>query len=197
LDFVTICGIASAPRRSLAALGSSHACAVDASRCVIQASRDVSCARPTSQALRGTFSSLGDGGTFCALTPTTFAASDFPEPDLISVSSVCFTPRSWDPMVEEAALGATVGAPFHTYQEEVVGMVEQLPNPPPSSMSPCLSSHIQSPVGFRSEEEQSVGYEMFKALRKLKLSLVPHLPSSSHHESPLNSEAIVVHPKGD
>jgi hypothetical protein len=34
---------------------------------------------------------------------------------LISVSSVCFTPRSWDPMVEEAALGATVGALFHSY----------------------------------------------------------------------------------
>jgi hypothetical protein len=185
------------PQRSPAALGGSHACAVDASRCVVRASRDISCARPTSQTQCGTFPSLGDGGTSGALAPSTFVASDFPELDLISVSSVCFTPRSWDPMVEEAALGATVGAPFHSYREEVAGMVEQLPNPPPSSLSPCLSSHTQSPVGFRSEEEQSVGYELFKALRKLKLSSVPPLPFSSRHESPSNSEAIVVHPKGD
>jgi hypothetical protein len=185
------------PRRSPAALGDSHACAIDASRCVVRASRDISCARPTSQTLCGTFSSLEDEGTSRALAPATFAASEFPEPDLISVSSVCFTPRSWDPMVEETALGATVGALFHSYQEEVAGMVEQLPNPPPSSLFSCLSSHIQSPVGFRSEEEQSVGYELFKALRKLKLSSVPPLPSSSYHESSSNSEAIIVHPKED
>jgi hypothetical protein len=103
------------PRRSPAALGGSHACAVDASQCVVRASRDISCSRPTSQALRGTFLSLGDGGTSGALALATFAASDFLEPDLISVSSVCFTPHSWDPMVEEAALKATVGAPLHSY----------------------------------------------------------------------------------
>jgi hypothetical protein len=52
-------------------------------------------------------------------------------------------------------------------------------------------------VRFRSEEEQSVGYELFKALRKLKLSSVSPLPSSSNrHESPSSNEAIVIHPKG-
>jgi hypothetical protein len=56
-------------------------------------------------------------------------------------------------MVENAALGAMVGAPFLSCQEEVEGMIEQLANPPPSSMSSCLSSHIQSPVRLRSEEE--------------------------------------------
>jgi hypothetical protein len=75
-------------------------------------------------------------------------------------------------------------------------MVEQLPNPPPSSMSPCLSSHIQSPVGFRSEEEQSVGYELLKALRKFKLFLVPPLPSSNRHESPQTTKQLLYIQKG-
>jgi hypothetical protein len=38
-------------------------------------------------------------------------------------------------MVEDATLGAIIDASFHSYQEEVAGMVEQLANPPLSSMS--------------------------------------------------------------
>jgi hypothetical protein len=45
------------------------------------------------------------------------------------------------------------------------------------------------------EEEQLVGYELFKILRNLKLSLVPPLSLFSHHESLSNNEAFVVHPK--
>jgi hypothetical protein len=67
-------------------------------------------------------------------------AISFLKSDLIfPMASVCFIPRSWDPMVEEAALGASiwdpmveemalgasVGALFHSCKEDAVGMVEQ------------------------------------------------------------------------
>jgi hypothetical protein len=67
-------------------------------------------------------------------------------------------------------------------------MFEQLPPP---------FKDIQTPVMVRSEEEQLVGYEFIKALRNLKLSMVPHLSLSSRHESPSNNEAIVVHLNGN
>jgi hypothetical protein len=38
-------------------------------------------------------------------------------------------------MVEEAALGASVGAHFHSCKKDAVGMVEQLANTPPTIMS--------------------------------------------------------------
>jgi hypothetical protein len=43
-------------------------------------------------------------------------------------------------MVEEATLGALVGAPCRSSLEEVVSMVEQLANPLPTTLSPCLSN---------------------------------------------------------
>jgi hypothetical protein len=48
---------------------------------------------------------------------------------------------------------------------------------------------------FRSEDEQLVGHELIEALSKFKLSNVPHLSSSSCHESSLSFKAIVVHSK--
>jgi hypothetical protein len=61
-------------------------------------------------------------------------------------------------MVEEAALGATDGAPGRSFQEEVADMVEQLANPPQTAMSPSLCNllylieDIQTLGMFRSEE---------------------------------------------
>jgi hypothetical protein len=40
-----------------------------------------------------------------------------------------------------------------------------------------------------------VGYELIKALRISKLSLLSPWSPVSHHESLLNNEALVVHPK--
>jgi hypothetical protein len=80
-----------------------------------------------SQVLCGTFLSLGDGGTFDALTLAPFVASGFPVSDLISVSSGCFTPCLWDHMVEDTTLGATIDASFHSYQEEEAGMWSSWP----------------------------------------------------------------------
>jgi hypothetical protein len=105
-------------------------------------------------------------------------------------------------MVAEAALGASAGVSFLSCQEEVVGMVEQLAYPPLLAISPDLSSllpsveDIQTPMVFQSEEEQLVGHKLFKALRNFKLSTVPPLSPSNHHESPSNNEANVVLPKG-
>jgi hypothetical protein len=96
-----------------------------------------------------------------------------------------FIPRSWDPVIEEAALGTTVAAPGRSCQEEIAVMVEQLANPPLIAISSCLSKplppvDIQTQQLFKSEEEQLVG---------------PPLSPPSHHESSLSFEAIVVHPK--
>jgi hypothetical protein len=79
-------------------------------------------------------------------------------------------------------------------------MVEQQANPPLTAMSSCLSNplspiDIQIPKIFRSEEEQLVRHELIEVLSKFKLSKVPYLFPSSHHESSSNFEAIVVHPK--
>jgi hypothetical protein len=105
-------------------------------------------------------------------------------------------------MVEDVALRATVSAPSHSCQEEIVGMLEQLVNPPPTAMSPSLCN-LFHPVEdiwtlgiFRSENEQLIGHELIKALRKLKLSKIPLSPSSLH-ESPSKNEANVVHLKGN
>jgi hypothetical protein len=106
-------------------------------------------------------------------------------------------------MVAEATNGAMVNVPLHSCLEKLVNMVDQLANRPPIARSPCLSNFpppfkdIQTPVMVRSEEEQLVGYEFIKALRNLKLSMVPHLSLSSRHESPSNNEAIVVHLNGN
>jgi hypothetical protein len=71
-----------------------------------------------SQALRGTLLPHGDRGTPSALAPS--VANCFPEADhIFPIASVCFIPRSWDPMIEEAALGTTVVAPGHSCQEEI------------------------------------------------------------------------------
>jgi hypothetical protein len=63
--------------------------------------------------------------------------------------------------------------------------------------SPPLLDDIQTPMIFRSEDEQLVGHELIKVLRNLELSLVPPLSPSRHHESLSNNEAFVVHPKGN
>jgi hypothetical protein len=82
-------------------------------------------------------------------------------------------------------------------------MVEQMTNPPSSAMSPCLVNlplpleNIQTPMLFRSEEEQLVGHDLIKALSKLKLSTVPPLSPSGHHESPSGNEVLVVQPKSN
>jgi hypothetical protein len=159
-----------------------------------------------SEAACDTYSPLrGRGkGTYRAPELASYDASSFFEPNLVlPVSSVCFIPRSWDPMVEDVALGASVGALFHSCQEDAVGMVEQLANTPPSVMSPCLSNllpsveDIHTLVLFKSEDEQLVGHELIKALRSFKLSMVSSLsPStSSCHQSFSNNETIVVHLK--
>jgi hypothetical protein len=49
---------------------------------------------------------------------------------------------------------------------------------------------------FRSEDEQLIGYELIKALKNFKLSLVSPLSPSISHESSSSNEAMVVHPKG-
>jgi hypothetical protein len=152
-----------------------------------------------SQAPRDTFVSLGDGGT--PGTPAPSIASRFPKPDLVfPVESVCSIPRLWDPMVEEATLGTTIATPGCSFQEEITILVEQQANPPLIAMSPGLSNplppiDIKTPEIFRSEEEQLVTYDLIEALSKFKLSKVPPLSPSSHHESSSNFEAIVVHRK--
>jgi hypothetical protein len=113
---------------------------------------------------------------------------------------MCSILRSWDPMVEEETLGASVGAPCRSYLKELVSMVEQPANPLPTTLSSCLSNlplieDVQTPVMFRTEEEQLVGHELIKALRNFKLSPVSPLSPSNRHESSSNNEAIVVHPK--
>jgi hypothetical protein len=42
-----------------------------------------------------------------------------------------------------------------------------------------------------------MGHKLIKALREFKLSRVPPLSSSNHHESSSDIEATVVHPKGN
>jgi hypothetical protein len=48
---------------------------------------------------------------------------------------------------------------------------------------------------FKSDEEQLVGHKLIKDLRNLKLSAVPPISPSSHHESLSNNEAFVAHLK--
>jgi hypothetical protein len=106
-------------------------------------------------------------------------------------------------MVEEAIMGAMIDMSIHSCKKKVAGMVVQLANPPSTAMSPCLDNlphpfiDIQTPVMFRSEEEQLVGHELIKSLSTFKLSLVPPLSPSSCHESPPSNNATVVHPKGN
>jgi hypothetical protein len=106
-------------------------------------------------------------------------------------------------MVEEAIMGAMIDMSIHSCKKKVAGMVVQLANPPSTAMSPCLDNlphpfiDIQTPVMFRSEEEQLVGHELTKSLSTFKLSLVPPLSPSSCHESPPSNNATVVHPKGN
>jgi hypothetical protein len=159
------------PQISLAALGYSVAPANGACQRVVQARCGVSCAHPASQAQCSTLPSLGDGDTFAALAPTPSVASSFFEPDFFSPApSICFIPLSWDPVIEEAALGATIDVLFGSSQEEVAGMVEQLTNRPPAVMPPCLGTPLpsvedtQTPVTIRSEDEQLIGHELIRAL---------------------------------
>jgi hypothetical protein len=183
------------PRRSSVA-----SIAMDSEACAVAVGRRV--VWVASQAPHGTLPSLGDEGTPDALAPTPSVARGFPEPDIVfPVAAVCSIPRLWDPMVEEAALGAAFGAPGRNCQEEIASMVEA--NPPVTAMSSCLSNllppvdGIHTPGVFRSKEEQLVGHELIIALRKFKLSNVPPLSSSIRHESSSNIEATVVHPKGN
>jgi hypothetical protein len=91
----------------------------------------------------GTLPSIGDEGTSDTQVSTPFVAGGFSEPDLVfPVASVCFIPHSWDPMVEEVVLGATVGALGRSCQEEVPDMVGQLANPPPIAMSSSLCNPL-------------------------------------------------------
>jgi hypothetical protein len=106
-------------------------------------------------------------------------------------------------MVEEATMRAIVDVPLHCCHEKVADMVEQMTNPLPIVMSPCLGNlplpleNIQSPMLFRSEEEQLIGHDLIKSLSKLKLSTVPPMPPSGRLESPSDNEALVVHLKGN
>jgi hypothetical protein len=59
---------------------------------------------------------------------------------------------------------------------------------------PC--EEFRTPLIFKSEEEQLVGYELIKALCISMLSLLFPLSPVNHHESLLNNEALVVHLKG-
>jgi hypothetical protein len=43
-------------------------------------------------------------------------------------------------MVEEVAMGTIVDVSLHCCHEKVVNMVEQMTNPPPTAMSPCLGN---------------------------------------------------------
>jgi hypothetical protein len=129
------------PQKSLAlhVLDGSKACVNANGRCSVQARHDASCARPVSQALRGTLPSLEDGDGLVSLAH--FVICGFPEPDLaFPIASACFIPRSWDPMVDEAAMGKTVDVPLHSCLEKVADTVDQLVNPPPIARSPCLSN---------------------------------------------------------
>jgi hypothetical protein len=107
--------------------------------------------------MRNTLTSLGVGDTFGALALTPSVTSGFPEPDLtFLVASVSLFLRSWDPMVEEAAMEATVDMSVRSCQEKVAGMVEKLANQPSNAMVPCLDNFPHSfadIVMFRSEEE--------------------------------------------
>jgi hypothetical protein len=151
--------------------------------------------------MRNTLTSLGVGDTFSSLALTPSVASGFPEPDLtFLVASVSLSLCSWDPMVEEAAMEATVDMSVRSCQEKVAGMVEKLANQPSDAMVPCLDNFPHSfadIVMFRSEGEQLVKHELIKALSTFKLSMAHPLSSSSRHESPLNNNATVVHPKGN
>jgi hypothetical protein len=106
-------------------------------------------------------------------------------------------------MVEEVAMGTIVDVSLHCCHEKVVGMVEQMTNPPSTAMSPCLGNlplpleNIQTPMLFRSEEEQPVEHDLIKVLSKLKLSSAPPLSSSGRHESTSDNEAVIVQPKGN
>jgi hypothetical protein len=40
------------------------------------------------------------------------------------IASTCFISRSWDPIVDEAAMGATVDVPLHSCLEKVADMVD-------------------------------------------------------------------------
>jgi hypothetical protein len=62
---------------------------------------------------------------------------------------------------------------------------------------PLLLENIQTPMLFKSEEEQLVGHDLIKALNELKLSSIPPLSPSGRHESPLDNEAVVVQMKGN
>jgi hypothetical protein len=89
----------------------------------VQARWDASCAHPASQALCGTLPSLGDGDGLASSTPS--ITCGFPEPDLaFPIASTCFISRSWDPIVDEAAMGATVDVPLHSCLEKVADMVD-------------------------------------------------------------------------
>jgi hypothetical protein len=76
---------------------------------------------------RDTLSSLGDEGTPDTSAPSIVSRFSDPNP-VLPVVSVCFIPRSWDPMVEEAALGTIIAAPDRSCLEEIAVMVEQLDN---------------------------------------------------------------------
>jgi hypothetical protein len=57
----------------------------------------------------------------------------------------CSIPRSWDLIVEEVTLGASIGAPCHSCLDKVVSMVEESANPLPTTLFSCLSN-LLSPM---------------------------------------------------
>jgi hypothetical protein len=124
-------------------------------------------------------------------------------------------PRSWDPMVEEAAMCAA----SHNSQEEVAAISEQLAKEPlkmnirSGSSTPLQAAmfprvvvdhhppsediQIQSPVMFRSEAELLIGYKLIKALNIFKHSLVTPLSLSTQQNISLEKRAFVVHQGGN
>jgi hypothetical protein len=124
-------------------------------------------------------------------------------------------PRSWDPMVEEAAMCAA----SHNSQEEVAAISEQLAKEPlkmnirSGSSTPLQAAmfprvvvdhhppskdiQIQSPVMFRSEAELLIGYKLIKALSIFKHSLVTPLLLSTQQNISLEKRAFVVHQGGN
>jgi hypothetical protein len=130
-------------------------------KCPCKSSISFEVSEVVSQTPRDTLSSLGDKDT--PSTQACSVASCFPEPDhSFPVASMYFIPRSWDLVIEEAALGTTVVASGRSCQEEIAIMVEQLSNPPLIAISSCLSKplppvDIQTQQLCKSEEEQLVG----------------------------------------
>jgi hypothetical protein len=120
--------------------------------------------------------------------------------------------RSWDPMVEEA----TICAGRHSCQNEMSVCSEQsvkeslevnvgsgCSTPPPAAMSPRVVDHnpsievVKTPVLFRSEAEQLLGFELIKVLSNFKHSLVAPSLLSTQQNTSLEKKAFEGHMEGN